>query len=111
VGEEALVSVAQRLAKAHIQIEEFPQSVPNLTACTQNLFDLVQARTLALYPDAQMRLSVSRAVIVESSRGWRLDKLKQAHKIDVVVALSMAALAAVRGQSEPSYDLWSAFSD
>ena len=106
-----MVSVAQRLAKAHIQIEEFPQSVPNLTACTQNLFDLVQARTLALYPDAQMRLSVSRAVIVESSRGWRLDKLKQAHKIDVVVALSMAALAAVRGQSEPSYDLWSAFSD
>jgi hypothetical protein len=32
-----------------------------------------------------------------------LDKLKQAHKIDVVVALSMAALAAVRGQGESTY--------
>jgi phage terminase large subunit-like protein len=88
-----MVSVAQRLAKAHIQIEEYPQTVPNLTAATQNLFDLIQARQLTLYPDAQMRLAVSRAVIVESSRGWRLDKLKQQHKIDVVVALSMACLA------------------
>ena len=47
-----------------------------------------------------MRLAISRAIIVESSRGWRFDKAKQTHKIDVVVALSMAALAAVRGQSE-----------
>jgi phage terminase large subunit-like protein len=106
-----LVAVAQRLAKAHIQIEEYPQTVPNLTAATQNLFDLIQARTLVLYPDAQMRLAVSRAIIVESSRGWRLDKLKQQHKIDIVVALSMAAFAAVRGQSEPSYDLWACFPD
>jgi hypothetical protein len=42
-------------------------------------------------------------VFVESSRGWRLDKLKQAHKIDTVVALSMAALAAIRGQGESTY--------
>jgi hypothetical protein len=53
-----------------------------------------------------MRLAASRAVILESSRGWRLDKLKQAHKIDVMVALSMAALAAVRGQERPGYDLF-----
>ena len=59
-----------------------------------------------LYPDAAMRLAVSRAIIVESSRGWRLDKLKQQHKIDVVVALRMACLAAVRGQEQPGYDLF-----
>jgi phage terminase large subunit-like protein len=101
----ALVSVAQRLAKASIPIEEYAQTVPNLTAATSNLFDLIQARQLVLHPDAAMRLSVSRAIIVESGRGWRLDKLKQAHKIDVIVALSMAALAAVRGQDKPFYDL------
>ena len=106
-----MAAVAQRLAKAHVPIEEYPQSVPNLTAATQNLFDLIQARTLALYPDPGMRLAVSRAIIVESSRGWRLDKLKQQHKIDVIVALSMACLAAVRGQAEPSYDLWACFPD
>jgi phage terminase large subunit-like protein len=92
-----LVSVMQRLSRGLIPgITEFPQSVPNLTAATTNLYDLIRERRLALYPDAHMRLAVSRAIIVESSRGWRLDKLKQAHKIDVVVALSMACLAAVR---------------
>ena len=68
----------------------------NLTAATSNLFDLISVRQIVLYPDAGMRLAISRAIIVESARGWRLDKLKQQHKIDVVVALSMAALAAVR---------------
>jgi phage terminase large subunit-like protein len=101
-----MAAVSQRLAKAHVPIEEYPQSVPNLTAATQNLFDLIQSRSLVLYPDAAMRLAASRAVIVESSRGWRLDKLKQAHKIDIIVALSMAALAAVRGQEKPGYDLF-----
>ena len=100
-----MASTTQRLAKASVPIEEYPQTNPNLTAATQNLFDLIQSRQLVLYPDAAMRLAVSRAIIVESSRGWRLDKLKQAHKIDIIVALSMAALAAVRGQGKPGYDL------
>jgi hypothetical protein len=99
-----MVAVAQRLAKQDVKIEEFAQTIPNLTAATSNLFDLISARQLILYPDAGMRLAISRAIIVESSRGWRLDKLKQHYKIDLVVALSMAALAAVRGQTESSYD-------
>jgi phage terminase large subunit-like protein len=94
---------AQRLAKAHIKVEEYPQTIPNLTAATSNLFDLIKSRSLVLYADAAMRQAISRAIIVESSRGWRLDKLKQQHKIDVVVALSMACLAAVRGQDESYY--------
>ena len=101
-----MAAVSQRLAKAHVPIEEYPQTVSNLTAATSNLFDLIQSRSIALYSDAAMRLAVSRAIIIESSRGWRLDKLKQQHKIDVVVALSMACLAAVRGQGKPGYDLF-----
>jgi phage terminase large subunit-like protein len=100
-----MVAVSQRLAQARIRVEEFPQTLPNLTAATSNLFDLISARQLMLYPDAAMRLAVSRAIIVESARGWRLDKLKQQHKIDVVVALSMACLAAVRAGGKPRYDL------
>jgi phage terminase large subunit-like protein len=98
-----MAATAQRLQRAGVKIEEYPQTVPNLTAATSNLYDLIQSRSLVLYPDAAMRLAISRAVMHESSRGWRLDKLKQAHKIDVVVALSMAALGAVRGQGESSY--------
>ena len=41
----------------------------------------------------------------ENARGWRLDKLKQHHKIDLIVALSMACLAAIRGVGQyGSYD-------
>ena len=50
-----------------------------------------------------MRLAITHAIIVESARGWRLDKMKQQHKIDVVVALSMAALAAVRDGGKSRY--------
>jgi phage terminase large subunit-like protein len=94
---------AQRL-EAHIKIEEYPQTLANLTQATSNLLDLINQRQLVLYPDAAMRLAVSRAIITESSRGSKLDKLKQQHKIDVVVALSMACLAAVRGVGEYAYD-------
>ena len=62
-----MAAVSQRLAKAHVPIEEYPQTVPNLTAATSNLFDLIQSRGIALYSDAAMRLAVSRAIIVESS--------------------------------------------
>lgn len=88
-------SVAQRLTKQNLRIEEFPQSVPNLTMASQNLFELIEGRNLVLYPDAAMRLAVSRAVAVESTRGWRITKEKASHKIDVVVALAMAAHATI----------------
>ena len=51
-----------------------------------------------------MRLAISRAVAVESPRGWQLSKEKQTHKIDIVVALAMACHAAIQSQKEPLYD-------
>jgi phage terminase large subunit-like protein len=85
-----------------MRIEEFAQSVPNLTLASTNLYELIKGRNLIAYPDADMRLSLSRAVALETSRGWRIAKEKTSHKIDVVVALGMAALGAVeRGEREP----------
>jgi phage terminase large subunit-like protein len=98
-----MAAVAQRLARERLPIEEFAQTLPNLTAATSNLFDLISARQFVLYPDAGMRQAISHAIITESSRGWKLDKLRQAHKIDVIVSLSMAALAAVRDGGKPYY--------
>jgi hypothetical protein len=95
---------AQRLAKEGVQLEEFPQSVPNLTEASQNLYELIKGHNLSVYPDDAIRLAMSRAVAVETSRGWRIAKEKQAHKIDVVVALGMAALAAIKAQSEYTFD-------
>jgi phage terminase large subunit-like protein len=99
-----MISTAQRLAKAGVPVEEFPQSNPNLTAASQNLFDLIQSQALVLYPDADMRLAVSRAVAIEGPRGWRIGKEKSAFKIDIIVALAMAVHAACVAQGEPYFD-------
>jgi phage terminase large subunit-like protein len=94
-------ATAQRLQGAGVPMEEYPQSVPNLTRASQNLFELIEARNLVAYPNEALRLAVSRAVAVETTRGWRIAKDKQSHKIDVVVALAMAALAALDGPDTP----------
>jgi phage terminase large subunit-like protein len=98
-------ATAQRLTRDGLKLEEFPQTVPNLTEASQNLFELIKGTNLVAYPDATIRLAVSRAIAAETARGWRIAKDKQFHKIDVVIALAMAALAAIRGQAEPFYDL------
>ncbi len=104
-----MVASAQRLAKAGLPLEEFPQSVPNLTAASQNLYDLIKGRNLIAYPDAEIRTAVSHAVAIEGTRGWRIAKEKARHKIDVVVALAMACLACVR-RRDIEYDVgdWAA---
>jgi hypothetical protein len=96
---------AQRLIKAGLRLEELPQRPNNLTAISQNLYDLIMNQTLVLYADAHMRLAASRAVAIETPRGWRIGKDKQTHKIDVIVALAMSAWAAVQGAGASVYIL------
>ena len=89
-------AVAQRLQRDGVRMVEFPQSVPNLTEASSNLYELIKGRNLVVYADDSVRLGVSRAVAVETTRGWRITKEKASHKIDVVVALAMAAHACVQ---------------
>jgi phage terminase large subunit-like protein len=85
---------AQRLRQAGINMVDFPQSLPNLTSASQNLYELIKAQNLVAYPDPDLRLAVQRSIAVENARGWRIAKEKSSHKIDVVVALAMAATTA-----------------
>ena len=99
-----LVAVAQRLTTAGLPMVEFPQSVPNLTEASSNLYELLKGRNFLTYEDDEIRLAVSRCVAIETSRGWRIAKEKASHKIDVVVALAQAALGAVhQGQVTGEY--------
>jgi phage terminase large subunit-like protein len=91
-----LVAVAQRLTAAGLPMIEFPQSVPNLTEASTNLYEMIKGRNLTAYADDEMRLAVSRCVAIETSRGWRIAKEKASHKIDSIVALAMSALGAVQ---------------
>lgn len=101
-----MVATAQRLQKVGLPMVEFPQSVPNLTEASQNLYDLIKGRGLAVYPDDDFRLAVQRAVAVETSRGWRITKEKTAHKIDLVVALAQAALWVVKTPYVEPWDVY-----
>src|SRR6185312_12355859 len=65
---------AQRLTKAGVPMHEYPQTIGNLTAASTNLFEIIKHRNLAVYPDDDMRLAVSRAVAIEGSRGWKISK-------------------------------------
>jgi phage terminase large subunit-like protein len=95
-------ATAQRLLRAGLPIEEFPQTPANLTSASQALFDSVQSGGLTVYPDQAMRLAISRAVAVETPRGWRISKQTASHKVDVVVALAMACYAAIQAQADPA---------
>jgi phage terminase large subunit-like protein len=91
-----MAATAQRMQRAGLPMREFPQSTANLTAASQNLYELIKGENLVVYPDKDIRLAVQRAVAVESTRGWRIAKDKQSHRIDIVVALAQAALGAVQ---------------
>jgi phage terminase large subunit-like protein len=96
-----LIAMAQRLRANQLPMIEFTQSVPNLTESSTNLYELIKSRNLAVHADSDIRLAISRAVALETSRGWRIAKEKQSHKIDVVVALAMSALGSVRQGQQP----------
>ena len=87
--------LSTRLQSEGLPMVEFPQSSPNLTRMGQNLYELIKGGNLQLYQDVEMRLSASHAIAIQSSRGWRIAKEKTSHKIDVIVALAMASLAAI----------------
>jgi phage terminase large subunit-like protein len=78
-----------------VKIREFPQTSGNTTLMGQTLFDLLNGRNLRLYPAADMREHALNTVAVESPRGWRIAKEKSSKKIDAIVALAMACVAAV----------------
>src|SRR2546429_8257304 len=96
-----MVAAAQRLSAVGVPMVEFPQTVPNLTEASSNLFDLIKGRNLEVYPDDDLRLAVHRAIALETARGWRITKEHAAHKVDVVVALAQACLGAVKAPLLP----------
>ncbi len=91
-----LVALAQRLSRLGLPMIEYPQTIPSTVEFSSNLFEMLKSQTLVLYRDGELRQSVQWCVGKETPRGVRIVKEKTSHKIDAIIALSMAALAAVR---------------
>jgi hypothetical protein len=61
----------------------------------QTLFDLLNGRALRVYAADDLRQQALNTVAVETPRGWRIAKEKAAKKIDAIVALAIACVAAI----------------
>jgi phage terminase large subunit-like protein len=83
------------LAKGGVPIKEFPQTQANTTRMSQLFFDLLRSRRLVLFPDPDLREQALHTIAIETGRGLRIAKEKAAQKIDGIVALSIACVAAV----------------
>ncbi len=95
---------ATTLAKEGLNMVEFPQTTDRLTAMSQNLYDLIKGANLVLYKDREMRGHAEKATAKETPRGWRIVKKKASHKIDLIIALGMAALGATKMEVSSGLD-------
>ncbi|MBA7472785.1 hypothetical protein ES707_08117 [subsurface metagenome] len=102
---------AMTLEKEGINMVEFPQTSDRLISMSQNLFDLVSGHNLVLYPDREMRQHALKATAKETGRGWRIIKKKASHKIDLIIAMSMAALGATELKPTRKGKVWIAGED
>ena len=78
-----------------LPVMEYPQTVANLTKMGQTLLDALTQQRLHLYPDAVFRQQALNTVAIESPRGFRISKVTGGRKIDLIVALAMALIAAL----------------
>ena len=83
------------LQGAGLPIQEFAQTSAHTTQMGQTLFDLLNGMNVRLYAADDLRQQALNTVAVETSRGWRLAKEKAAKKIDAIVALAIACVAAI----------------
>jgi phage terminase large subunit-like protein len=89
------------LKAAGLPIEEYPQTTANTTQMGQTLYDLLNGKNIELYPASDLREHALNTVAIEHQRGFRIAKEKTDKKIDAIVALAMACVAAIDGKSQP----------
>ena len=96
---QALEMIAY-LKREGLRIEEVPQTSGTVDEMGQVLITAIQAKTLVVYPDADLRQQALNTVAVEKPNGMRIDKAKSNRKIDAIVALALALRSiAVKGES------------
>jgi phage terminase large subunit-like protein len=83
-----------RLEAAGVPIIEYTQTPANLTHMATAVSDALKDKMLQLYPDAELRQHALNTVCVESRQGLRIAREKTSRKIDGIIALAMALVAA-----------------
>lgn len=90
-----MASTAQRLIDKGIYMVPYSQTIPGTIKFTENLLDKLSERNIVLCPDSDLRSEATMVSVKEiAGKGRRFIKDTTRKKIDSVIALSMAALAA-----------------
>jgi phage terminase large subunit-like protein len=87
---QALEMIAY-LKREGVRIEEVPQTSGVVDAMGQTLITAIQARTLVVYADSDLRQQALNSVAIEMPSGMmRMSKVRSNRKIDAIVALALA---------------------
>lgn len=102
------ITLAQRLrANGHghrlIEVNQGTQ----MTSAANTLHAMLTEDRLTLPDDDELRAHFSWASAKQTERGWRIIKLVQTKKIDVVIALAMALMGATSESGHGTYPAWS----
>lgn len=85
-------------------IQEFPQTLKNMTAASETLYNLFKNQKILVYKDDEFRNHMKYAMAEDKGRGFRIVKPAKAsiHHTDAAIALAMAAFVAYKTHG---YDL------
>lgn len=83
------------LKKEGLPCREVTQSQATTIAYSQLLYELIRYRNIEFYPNEEMREHILNAQIKDSEKGFRMIKGNSLNKIDLGIALAMAAYGCV----------------
>ena len=97
-----LYQLMLQLGNVGYPVNEYTQTLGNMTKASQNLYDLLKFRRLYSYKDDEARTHVQNTVAQSETNGFRIVKQKatskgQSKPMDYTLALSIAAYKAVEG--------------
>lgn len=83
---------------------EFNQGSSGLMGpASEAIYELINEGRLIWDGDPEMRKQMLSAVVQATERGWRISKRKSRERIDIAVAVTMAAYRAIASRIEPQY--------
>ena len=79
-------------------VNEFPQTLKNMTAASETLYNLFKNQKIWVYADHELREHIKHAQAEDKGKGFRIVKPRKAavHHTDAAIALAMAAFWAYK---------------
>jgi hypothetical protein len=98
-------ATAQKLQLCYVPCQEYSATYSNLRAMAETLVSLVRSRRLRMYVDPAIREAAANCILAEDNGNVKIAKRTKNAKVDIIVAIAMAAVAATRHQGS-SYNLY-----